>query len=537
MQTIAGQDVGQSRFNWTKTHADAARLIALLTYIVIAYAFVLPDVGRNWDENEGQRFAQRAVEHARRFVGGKAALEPAAGDEHGTGLEVFLYSVDKVEERYFRADDRTRAFTRHALILTVFFAGALFLYGSMIALFGLGPSADFGIMCYLLHPRIFAHAFHNSYDTGFAAACCAAFFFLLRYQQSPSQKRALALGLAVGFSASIRNVGVLWIALTLLAMTSRLWKARHTQRLQILGSLALFIFSALATTLLLWPFLWANPVRRAVWALKQMSAIPWEEKVLYLGKLIPAAHLPWHYNFVWIGLTTPLIVLITFVVGTAILLKKKAGGISHLPENFSGRGIALLWFGVPLALPILFHSVLFDGWRHHYFVYPATVILSASGFEEIRRTLFHRVAARSVVQLICFGAIGLQVVHLIKSHPYQDIYFNSLARVIVGRQPDTNHAFDMDYWGLSYRKGLEEIASRTHGDVNIFYPEEPISLNMSWLSKQDRERIHLVNEKTLADFFMSTYRWHPSEFTAEDGTEIYARYVGPTKILTVRKLR
>ena len=97
-----------------------------------------------------------------------------------------------------------------------------------------------------------------------------------------------------------------------------------------------------------------------------------------LGQELPASELPWHYPLVWLHVTTPLAyqaaALLGLVVTTAALLRRP---LARLPQP-AGQLDALLlgWLLGPLALVIGLHSILYDGWRHLYFIYPALLLLA-----------------------------------------------------------------------------------------------------------------------------------------------------------------
>ena len=115
-------------------------------------------------------------------------------------------------------------------------------------------------------------------------------------------------------------------------------------------------------------------------------------------------------------------------------------------------------------------------------------------------------------------------------HPHQCVYFNRLAG------PDMatiKQRFDLDYWGLSYRKGLEYILRNDPRDtipVNVVYESGPITANI--LRPEERARLQLVSTPGQADYFVSTYLWHPEEYNYPNFYEIT---VGNAKILGVYK--
>jgi hypothetical protein len=122
-------------------------------------------------------------------------------------------------------------------------------------------------------------------------------------------------------------------------------------------------------------------------------------------------------------------------------------------------GMALL----PPALAVWRRAVMYDGMRHFLFVLPFLAVLSGWGFAaavgELARlgasvrplaVLRAAVAAPAVVAgLVSLALTGADMWAL---HPYEYVYFN---RLVAGGQAAASTRFETDYWGLSYKEGLE----------------------------------------------------------------------------------
>ena len=105
----------------------------------------------------------------------------------------------------------------------------------------------------------------------------------------------------------------------------------------------------------------------------------------------------------------------------------------------------------PLLAVIGLHSVLYDGWRQLYFVYPAFLLLAVRGWVAVVRWHLHRPwwpRALYVSTALCLLGTASQMV---RDHPLQNVYFNLLA------EPAVDQRFELDYWGVGYRKDLEYI--------------------------------------------------------------------------------
>jgi len=283
------------------------------------------------------------------------------------------------------------------------------------------------------------------------------------------------------------------------------------------------------------PLLWEEPFVRFLETFNQMKKYPWGGSVLYLGQIIGATRLPWHYIPVWLSITTPLSYLFFFVSGCLCVL----GSFCRHPIYFyCQRRMDLFYlscFFVPLIAVILLKSVLYDSWRHMFFIYPGFLMLALIGL----RTFYQWVKNRfgkwhwrlAIIIILSFvlGDMANVAWFMIKYHPYQNVYFNRLAGK---NMAEIKQNFELDYWGLSYKQALEYIVE--HDDspsIPIFALNRPGELNSFFLKKEDRERLHYVRDIRETKYFMSNFRMHKNEYS--DGGEYFAVKVRDVNIMDV----
>src|SRR5262249_34061928 len=149
-----------------------------------------------------------------------------------------------------------------------------------------------------------------------------------------------------------------------------------------LGAMAVYLPAAFLFVVAMWVWLWGNPVGHFLEAFASMARFRYQGDTLYLGHAVPSDALPWHYAPVWIAITTPPLYLVLFVVGAAAILWRLATrglalweGDEELQDLFF-LGLVVL----PIAAVIVLHSVLYGGWRHLYFIYPAFLMIAVRGW-------------------------------------------------------------------------------------------------------------------------------------------------------------
>ena len=246
---------------------------------------------------------------------------------------------------------------------------------------------------------------------------------------------ALVHGAVTGYLIAIRPPGLLMLAMTGMLLLIKLVlpgkKSSHTGR-QILVTLCLYLAITVSFVVLFWPWLWPDPAGNFVSAFQAMSQYTtWRGQVLYLGSLFEPTQLPWHYTLVWIAVTTPLVYSFLFLAGVFMLVRDIVNRKFRLTERNDGIDLVMLaWFTIPLITVGVLHSVLYSGWRHLFFIYPAMLALALRGTLALHQSLrtgfssrFPQMLLRMIVILSLLGT----TLSMIADHPYEDLYFTILA--------------------------------------------------------------------------------------------------------------
>jgi hypothetical protein len=121
---------------------------------------------------------------------------------------------------------------------------------------------------------------------------------------------------------------------------------------------------------------------------------------------------------------------------------------------------------------------------------------------------------------------------MINYHPYQNVYFNRLA----GKDMLTvQQNYMMDYWGLSYREGIEAILAVDDGDsISMLVETGAGQIAQQLLPLDEANRIRAVSTLEEADYFIGNYYMLSKPYPFQD--EIYAVKIGNAKILSVYRL-
>ncbi len=160
----------------------------------------------------------------------------------------------------------------------------------------------------------------------------------------------------------------------------------------------LFVLFTVLFIYLWWPWLWEDPINNFTAGVISMSQyLIWQGEVLYIGKLYDPKTLPWHYTLIWILVTTPLIYSFYFLLGVFDSIKRQFQMRFSITEfNIRFDLVMLAWFFIPLITVAVLHSVLYSGWRHMFFIYPAMLVLAINGI-----CFFNEQCEESIPQQTC----------------------------------------------------------------------------------------------------------------------------------------
>jgi hypothetical protein len=277
-----------------------------------------------------------------------------------------------------------------------------------------------------------------------------------------------------------------------------------------------------------------------------MKRFRWYGEMLYMGEMVQSTALPWHYIPVWIAVTTPLCILGLMLAGTVkVLIGIPKKGLKWLTNRDLGLDlVALGAFAVPLASVILLGSVLYNGWRHLYFIYPFLVYVGVLGLRALLE--FYRKYRNGAGLGLLFAGLlllvtldlGQTLYFLGRYHPHQSVYFNALAG-------DVESNFERDYYGVSYREGLGRLLDLYPGRVLRIYSRDFIGkINTMNFTRSEAERLVFVDRIEEAEFFVTLFNFRSGQEYREfirgnfpfDQPEVFSIRVGGYRVLQVCRL-
>ena len=370
--------------------------------------------------------------------------------------------------------------------------GIFILYLFLLEAFGfITALAGFTILALL--PRYFGDLHNNMKDVPQAAAFTLAiwlFWRLARYRRL-KDLIAASIAFAIAFNTKVNTMMVPVIAGIWLILNSK-HEARNPKQIQnpnVQNSkrfghwnfdfwslfrisnfdirIYIYFLTAPLAAFLLWSVFWPNPVGQLLYIPKFFIDNTQNIEVLINGAwYCSGSNVPWWYALWYLAITTPLPILVFFLIGLI-------GLINQMRKNQVGL-LLLLWFFLPLARYALPRMGVIDGIRHfEEVVFPLAAIAAIGATTTIRfLKKFHtkyftkKVNNFTVVTLLttCIG-IGLVwlIVPIVRYHPFQISYYNEFVGGIKG----AFGKYDIDYWGGPQKKAIEWLNVHAPKDSNV----------------------------------------------------------------------
>ena len=489
-------------------------LFFFLIYFCIG-SLVVTDYGIAFDEDIQKIIAQNRLDYiiyffSNIFTQSSSALENEIlikWSEYGVAFELPALWLEKI---IGFSDTRSQFFFKHYLIFFTSFFGSVFFYLLCLKKLSSWKLALLGTIFLVSSPRIFAESFYNSKDVIFMYFFVINTFCALNFLEKPNKSNALLLAFVSALCIGVRIGGIILTFLVLYFLWIKY--LRKDYKFKITNSLLTFLFFLFFFVILFWPSLWENPIKNVINAITSFMKYEHGMFNFYLGNFISSKANYWHYIPLWIAITTPVLIIIFFIYGFSLSIRRifyRLIKIKHKDDlNDLWRGssefqdlIFTILVFAPLFLTIIFQSTLYSGWRHLYFIYPFIILIGLNALRiiYIRFNLAKADNVKRILNLIISFFIISNFYWLYKNHPFQNTYFNFFA----GEKPHNN--FEVDYWGLSNRFVLEKILNEDKKQNIKVSAISVTSLGQNFhiLTTEQKRRIHYSKDLESSDYIIN----------------------------------
>lgn len=395
------------------------------------------------------------------------------------------------------------------------------------------PLGCAAVLFLMLSPRLFAQGHYNNKDIVLLSLLLLSLWLALRLAERPSVGRAVPFALVGAIAANTKIIGLFLFGLCAVFVLVRLvWEKRMDKRAWAAAAATLIL--VLAFWFLLTPAMWRDPPGYIGYTFTNAFQFTrWVGYVLFRGSYFGYGHnpLPYYYLPYMIVVTTPLWLLLLIGAGQAFAAK-------HMLENrrklLTGQAAflllcTLLWL-IPMAMALVFKPIIYNGWRHFYFLMAPMLILAAYGLDRIwaalnrlKRRVYARVFAAALA-----GCMGITGIGMVVNHPTQYAYYNPLPR------GDLTETMELDYWNVSVLGTLRSLLDTAQGDITVSGAElwsqaglqyayaalpEALQKRVTVLPQEDPAAMYYLANTTYARFGL----WEPGTMEPAAQTMSYGR--------------
>ena len=417
-------------------------------------------------------------------------------------------------EIVFQIDDPKNYFYfKHFLNFVLFFTASIFFYKILLNRFLNYNVALIGTLFFVLSPRIYGHSFFNPKDIIFLSLVTISLYYCFKLLDKNSYKNLLIFSIFAALSTSQRVYGIFlplsFIGFYLLSILSK------KKDLNYLPGVLFFLIFFVIFFIIFWPYLCSNPIENFVLAYKYFSHhyVLDHVKNFFNGEYIKANSVPYNYIFTWIAISTPILYIILFIIGYIQIFKRFFLKFIKIEDNNSyydlWRGVnekkdLFILFNITCIILYLitFNIPMFTGWRHIYFINIFIIYISTYAFYRMNLNFKSILKKKLLFSITIFYLIFITY-KMIIYHPYQNIYFNSFFNKVAHKK------FEVDYWGLSGKKFLEDILilEKDKKSIKIGVASFlPLERSIKLLDKEDRRKIKIVGQEYQnADYLYSNF--------------------------------
>ncbi len=452
--------------------------------ILIVGLLIYPDYGFNIDEKFHRSNGFYWLYYVSDFFGleqlklsSKVKLESIKGFtlspiEHFNKYGVIFDLPAAFLEIIFKIDEPIKFYQfRHLLVFIFFFIGSIYFYKILYNRFQNEWISIFGLLLFILTPRLFGDSFHNTKDIIFLSLYSVSFFYFFKTIDNESKYNSILFGLFAAISTTLRIVGIfLPISLVFIWFLGVVSKKSEIKASTVL----ICIFSYLFSLIIFWPLLWENTVHNFLGYFKILDHY-FGSKIFFLGNYYPSDKLPYYYLIFWIFISTPLIHLILFLSGFGFYLRriikrffaiKDSSIYNDLWRSNNEKKDFLIFLNlVVFFLFFTFMNIkLYNSWRLAYFLYIFIIYFGTYSvyllFQIIKKNENYKKLKNFFLISLIFCFI-FSIYRIYIYHPYQSFYFNILTT------KNIKDNVEVDYTGLSGINFLNEIIDNEPGEHKI----------------------------------------------------------------------
>ena len=431
-----------------------------------------------------------------------------------------MFKIDDVKDVYY---------LKHILSYFLFILSSLFFFKILQKRFNNFLFSFLGLFLYITTPRIFGDSFLYK-DVLFLSFFCINFYFLIESLEKFNYKNLFIFSIFCSFSINLRFFAIL-VPLVFIFLV--LIKNSNVEKfLENLKKIFFFISILLISLYFFWPYLWSDPLNNFFELFTSAKSDLINIKILYDSEFISNRLLPDSYILNWILITSPTLQIIFFLIGYLYCLLRFLRRFVKIKDepfhNDLWRGskeqldfVFLLFFTLYYFFFILLNAPLYNGWRLVYFLNIFLIYFTINFLFNFK--IIYKVK-NFAIKFIAFFLITHNIYTLIKMHPFQSLYFSSLA---------SKNSYEGDYHGISTKNFYEKILKEDKSKIIkvAVASHTPIQRGLESIPKIYRGTFQIVGQ----EYHLSDYIYKNN--ISEVNSKLIKKYQVPENFNKIYELK
>ena len=415
-------------------------------------------------------------------------------DLPAAALEI-IFKIEDVKNAYY---------FRHILSFLIFLMSSFFFYKILFKRYKNFFLSFTGLILYISTPRILGDSFLYK-DVLFLSFFMFSIYCLINLINKFTFRNILIFSLLSALTVNLRIFALLIpVFLIFLVVIKNFYLMNLINDLKkiliyfICFSIFLYVF---------WPYLWSDPYNNFIDLFKSLKKDLINVKIFYNNNYVSNRTLPDTYILNWIFISSPFFQTILFLFGYVYcfirLIKRFIKIKKNTIYNDLWRSkeeeidfIFLFFLTLIYFFFIFFNAPLYNGWRLVYFFNIFLIYFSINFLFNLKNIYLKKKFAK-LFTIFCFFLIGYNIYAIIKTHPFQSLYFNSLV------SEKTKNSYEGDYYGLATKHFFENIIQKDKREiVNVAVASHtPLQRGLEAISLDLKKRIRIVGQEYhLADY-------------------------------------
>lgn len=456
----------------------------IIVVFIVLFTFGLSNMGgygRPIDERPEQIILLMNIKEYSEAVGiklnnplynGISRISVSKEQDHGIAAYYLFMPVFLATERETVAS----MYAWHAYTYLIWFLGVIALYVILKEISRNRLTPLVGVLIYYFTPRMYAEAHYNNKDIVLLSLVFVMLAFAVRVLKRGRMCDIIGFATASGFLMNCKIIGIaVWGLTGLIAVVYTVRRFEKKKRWKRISDIALAAIFSFAVFFVLTPAMWRFPVGYIQYCISNATSFSrWDQSFLFYGKTITPMRMgvPRTYLLQWILLTTPVYIIILFLVSVIFFIRDVSKDVS---KRSAGRddqqwfyALCILTFLLPVLASVIKAPtlVLYNGWRHNYYLYAYIILCCCFSVDKILDGEAAWLGRKQAVRLLLFGLMvtgfSATFFDMMFHRSYEYMYFNPIARNIVDVE-----GFEGDYWNVAVLPVMENFAGQFESKVTI----------------------------------------------------------------------